>query len=87
MKTLNWNCNVKVKLTDYGKDIYYHQFDYLIAKGIKVERGYPQQDENGYTTMQLWCFMELYGQYIGMCLPRISEDITFYIEEEDLKEK
>ena len=29
MKKLNLNCIIKVKLTDYGKDIFYHQYDEL----------------------------------------------------------
>ena len=38
MKKLNLNHFVKVKFTDHGKEIYYHQYDSLIeamkAKGV-----------------------------------------------------
>lgn len=84
MKKINWNCTVKVKLTDYGKDLYYHQFDHLIDKGIKIERRFPDVDENGFTSFQLWSFMELYGIYIHMAAKNVVKDISFYMNDEDL---
>ena len=80
------NDTVKVKLNDFGKDIYYHRFDDLIAtmnkKGIKpIERRFPKVDEDGYTKFQLWCFIELYGPYIGMCKPNFLEDLNIYFDE------
>lgn len=89
MKKLNLNHFVKVKFTDHGKDIYYHQYDWLIevmkAKGVKpITPSYPPVDENGYSTMQLWCFIELYGPHIGMAKPNVIEDLYIYIDERDL---
>lgn len=68
MKEFNINNSVKVKLTDYGKEIYYHQYDYLNQSYGKeiIEPRYPKVDENGYATFQLWNLMELYGKYISM---------------------
>lgn len=86
MKKLNWNSFVKVKLTDLGRDIYYHRFDGLIERGINITPQYPKEDENGYCGFQLWSFMQLYGGYIGMALPKVAEDISFYIDEEDLED-
>lgn len=78
---LNLNDSIRVKLTDLGKDIYYHQYDRLnTAFGREVcKPSYPKVDEDGYTTFQLWCFMELYGVYMGMTLPNVIEplDIVF----------
>lgn len=78
---LNLNDEIKVKLTEHGKDIYYHQYDRLnTAFGREVcKPKYPKVDENGYTTFQLWCFMELYGVHMGMTLPNVIEplDIVF----------
>jgi predicted nucleic-acid-binding Zn-ribbon protein len=78
---LNLNDEIKVKLTEHGKDIYYHQYDRLnTAFGREIcKPKYPEVDENGYTTFQLWCFMELYGVNIGMTLPNVIEpiDIVF----------
>ena len=55
MKKLNLNDSVKVKLTPYGAEIYFHQFDelnkVLIAKGVKpVNPHMPKIDGDGYTS-------------------------------------
>jgi hypothetical protein len=42
----------------------------------------PEVDENGYTRMQLWSFMELYGPYISMTQPNVIDPIEIIIEEE-----
>lgn len=91
MKKLNLNQHIKVKFTDHGKDIYYHQYDSLIevmkAKGVKpITPSYPPVDEEGYSTMQLWCFIELYGPHIHMGTPNVIEDLYIYIDERDLDE-
>ena len=91
MKKLNLNHSVKVKLTDHGKDIYYHQYDFLIeamkARGINsITPSYPPVDKDGFSSMQLWCFIELYGPHIGMCKPNVIEDLYIYIDERDLAE-
>lgn len=85
MKKFNWNYFVKVKLTPFAKDIYYHQYDDLIRRGVKIEPSYPKEDENGYCEFQLWEFMQLYGPHIGMTLPNILKDGLIYFEDEDLK--
>lgn len=89
MKKLNLNQWIKVKLTDHGKDIYYHQNDELIdimkERGLKpLTRSYPSVDENGYSHFQLWCFIAMYGPYINMGLPNVIEDLCIYIDERDL---
>lgn len=65
---INLNELIKVKLTDFGKEIYYHQYDRInqIAGREICKPKFPKEDENGYTEFQLWCFMELYGEHIGM---------------------
>ena len=74
---LNLNDEIKVKLTEHGKDIYYHQYDRLnTALGREVcKPNYPKVEEDGYTTFQLWCFMELYGVHMGMTLPNVIEPL------------
>lgn len=60
------NQNVKVKLTEYGRYIYYHQYDELNQQegGIAILPSYPKVDEKGYTKFQLWTLMKLYGEYM-----------------------
>ena len=71
---ININEKVKVKLSDVGKDIYYHRFDAYnsMAKpiGIKLlEPTMPKVDADGYSCFQLWELMETYGPHIGICRP------------------
>jgi hypothetical protein len=80
---INLNDHIKVKLNDKGKDIYYHQYDELLRTfprcGIKPEM--PKVDENGYTIFQIWHFMELYGEYMGMSKPSVLKTLNVIYEE------
>lgn len=82
---LNLNDNIRVKLTDLGKDIYYHQYDRLNnAFGRQIcKPSMPKVDEDGYTTFQLWEFMELYGAHIGMTLPNVIEPLEIVYERQE----
>lgn len=91
MKKFNLNDKIKVKLTEHGIDIFYHQYDesneFIKARGGKpIESRMPKIDNDGYTEMQLWYFMELYGQYIGMGKPNVLTDLNLYIDDKDLEE-
>ena len=79
---INLNELIKVKLTDWGKEIYYHQYDRTnqIAGREICKPKFPKEDENGYTEFQLWCFIELYGEHMGMTLPNVIEPIEIVYE-------
>lgn len=84
--TINLNDSVKVKLTDHGKDIYFHQYDELNehikrSGGKLIEPKMPRVDAEGYTSFQLWHLMELYGPHIHMCSP-LPFDVNIVIESE-----
>ena len=70
---INLNEPIKVKLTDWGKEIYYHQYDRInqIAGREVCKPSFPKEDENGCVEFQLWYFMELYGEYMGMAMPNV----------------
>lgn len=77
---INLNETVKFKLTDYGKDVYYHQYDKLNEMirqrgGKPLKPKMPRVDAEGYTSMQLWAFMELYGDYMGVAMPNVIEPL------------
>ena len=84
---INLNEFVKVKLTNLGKDIYYHQFDELNQQWGKIvcEPSFPKEDAEGYTKFQLWNFIEIYGEHFGMTKPNVIEplDIIYELELED----
>ena len=79
---INLNEPIKVKLTDLGKEIYYHQYDRInqIVGREACKPSFPKEDENGYTEFQLWCFMELYGEHMGMTLPNVIEPLEIVYE-------
>lgn len=90
MKKLNMNNYIKVKLTPLGIDIFYHQYDDLnkaiIQRGGKpIERRMPIIDKDGFTEFQLWCFIQLYGNYIGLAMKNVVEDVSIYIDEKFLE--
>ena len=66
MAQINLNDYIKVKLTDFGKDIYYHQYDELnkIIGYEVISPKMPKTDADGKTEMPLWEFIHLYGNYI-----------------------
>lgn len=66
-KGINLNDWIKVKLTAHGKDIH-RRWKSQIAHLLKTSKVdiEPETDEDGYTKYQLWQFIELFGQYIGM---------------------
>ena len=79
---INLNEPIKVKLTDWGKEIYYHKYDrinQIVGREICKPR-FPREDENGYTEFQLWCFIELYGMHMGMTLPNVIEPLEIVYE-------
>ena len=79
---INLNEPIKVKLTDWGKEIYYHQYDRTnqIAGKEICKPKFPKEDKNGYTEFQLWCFIELYGEHMGMILPNVIEPLEIVYE-------
>ena len=79
---INLNELIKVKLTDWGKEIYYHQYDrinQIVGREICKPK-FPKEDENGYTEFQLWCFIELYGEYMGITMPNVIEPLEIVYE-------
>ena len=79
---INLNEPIKVKLTDWGKEIYYRQYNrinQIVGRNI-CEPKFPKEDKNGYTEFQLWCFIELYGEYMGMTSPNVIEPLEIVYE-------
>ena len=86
LQKINLNDRVKVKLTPLGAEIYYHQYDNVNKRikengGTELEPIMPQIDKDGYTEFQLWHFMELYGDHIGMCKPNVINPLDIIIAE------
>ena len=89
MKKLNLNSTIGFRLNDLGKDIYYHKYDklneYIVSQGGEpLESRYPDVDENGISWFQLWQFMNIFGNHIGLGKPEFWKELSIYIKEEDL---
>ena len=76
---MNLNDWVKVKLTDLGKEIYYHQYDDILKVNPNASKiitpNFPKVDEEGYTQFMLWEFIHIYGNYISMTKPNVIEPL------------
>ena len=73
---------VKVKLTTYGKYIYFHMNDGLvgIVNGVKQEM--PPVDSEGFTTFELWYFMRVFGPHLvkgGESV--ICDNLIYFLED------
>lgn len=81
IQKINLNDTIKVKLTPLGAEIYYKQFDKLNKQHEKeiCKPHMPQIDKDGYTEFQLWHFIELYGEHIGMCKPNVIDPIEIIV--------
>ena len=82
---INLNETIKVKLTQFGKDIYTHQYDEIAKKYplLKISRPEIRIDENGYTEFTLWQFMNLYGPYMEIGEPEVIRPLEIIYERED----
>lgn len=74
------NDSIRVRLTDYGKRIYKEQlerFNEYHGKRV-IENTDPTVDSEGYTTFQLWDFMNTFGDYLYMANTEIViENLEF----------
>lgn len=91
MKRINLNDIVKVKLTPHGANIYYNRLsrlnELLKEKCINpIVVRLPEVDRNGYTKFQLWDFINIYGEYIGLTKENVITDLCLYIDEKDLED-
>ena len=59
--TINLNEIVKVKLTDYGKEIFYKHYEGSIGP-----RAILNLDQDGYSEFQLWQLMNIFGAYMNL---------------------
>lgn len=83
---LNLNDRVKVKLTPFGAEIYYNRYDFLKSSiraigGVCTEPKMPKIDEDGYTEMTMWQFIELYGKDIGKINREVINPLDIIIAE------
>ncbi len=82
---INLNEHIKVKLTDYGKEIYYHQYDCINNYHEReiITPHFPKEDSEGYSVFQLWDFMRLYGEYMHLGWKEVIKPLEIVYCEND----
>lgn len=83
MKKLNINSNVKVKLTEFGKEFHKQRhidFWNSLQKEVYVP---PGEDKDGYCEFQLWSLMEIFGSLCRMGCELPFETVIL-IDDKDL---
>ena len=82
---INLNDYVKVRLTDLGRDIYYHRVDEINSFYGRefCKPTFTKEGTDGYTEFQLWKFIELYGKHIGMGKPHVIQPFEIVYGEND----
>ena len=91
-KTFNINEIIKVKLTQKGKLIYLeHQIEIqkkFNRDGIKIDVPLSiEVDSEGFSSFQLWKFMEIFGSHMYCGAEPVIEGHILYLSEELLHEK
>ena len=91
-KTFNINECIKVKLSQKGKLIYLeHQIEIqkrFNRDGIKIDVPLSiEVDSEGFSSFQLWKFMEIFGSHMYCGAEPVIEECVLYLPEELLREK
>ena len=69
---INLNDIIKVKLTDHGTEVWIDYYKNLIKddsiadKRPYIRNRWPDPDDDGYVSIQLWKFMQIFGEHLAM---------------------
>ena len=76
---INLNEIVKFKLSERGKEVYRHRYD---EYGFEHDRE-PKLDDDGYMSMQLWTFMQIFGEHMNPGMSEVLKPLEIIYEQED----
>lgn len=62
----NINDTVKVKLTERGKKLHREEWDRVFGDKSGFTYSLPKEDENGYSSWQMWSLMETFGKHVSL---------------------
>ena len=79
---INLNESVKFKLSERGKEIYRHRYDGLWMDGSPYSQE-PELDDDGYMSMQLWTFMQTFGEHMILGMPEVVQPLEIIYEESE----
>ena len=89
---INLNSFVWFKPTEKGKEAYRRRYYHLeqILKEVQLSDATPfpvseiKLDENGYAKMQLWEFMQIFGEYMVMGFDNVIESLEIIADEYEI---
>lgn len=88
MKSFNINNNLRVKLTEFGKQMLEQDYNEFWSSHGKLDKFLyepPKEDEDGYVKFQGWVLFEKLGKYCGLGC-ELPFDIAILIDDEDLRD-
>ena len=83
----NINDYVKVKLTDYGREIHKEKYVNLFQSVSYTYKYTPSiEDSEGYSIWQLWDLMNIFGPYLSMGMTKLpfETELEIITKEENL---
>lgn len=84
MKPFNVNDTIWVKLTEQGLAVHWKwHTDLWTGLGRLKDFPYtpPKVNEDGFSSFQLWVFMEIFGPAFGMLQPPVIKNNDIWFEE------
>jgi hypothetical protein len=89
MKQFNINSTVKVRLTEYGKELHKNQWKEFWSSVGKLDK-HPykplETDADGYCEFMMWNLMNKFGSYMILGC-EVPFETTILIDEKDLKDE
>ena len=84
---VNTNEVVRVRLTDLGKRILQHRAEIFKLVNPKFEPEEFPEDSDGYTEIQLWTLMNIFGQYLNIATnPPFDTNIEIILPDKRIKD-
>ena len=62
---INLNDSVRVRLTEHGRRLHREHWNEKVGDAYPYQQ--PQEDEDGWSTWQLWELMATFGEHLCMC--------------------
>ena len=78
---INLNESVKFKLSERGKEVYRHRYDGYGFEYDSIRE--PKLDDEGYVSMQLWMFMQTFGEHMILGMPEVVQPLEIIYEESE----
>lgn len=78
----NLNLEIRFKPNDKAREIHLNKHEEFIRENPNMKALYcpMKEDKEGFVTMQLWCFMEMFGAHMYLGMTHQIADANVYIQ-------